>query len=858
MSALSAFVSVLLVVALGACGDDGAPPEDAGPGDGGGDASIVVEPPAPPTDPAPPARGCPAGFTATSDGVCDPWPDGPLDCEPHEIQVPGSATCERLGPACPAASEWATDLPSSGTIRFVRAGAAAGGDGSRDAPFSTIGEAASLAGAGDVIAVTAGTYDEAVSLRGGVTLHGACAESTVIAPSFGAVSTLTATGEGVVVKNLTLSGGGSGVALDRSTGARLENVLVLDNDDFAIRVLFGAALEADGLIVRGTRPATARGSFGRGLDVEGGSTATIDRALFEDNTDFSIFVAVDSELTLDRVTVRGTRPQESDGAHGRALNAIDGATATVTRSIFEDSAEIAVFFTGEGTTASLEDVVIRRTVPGEQRAGAETGTAFSVEQGAVVRARGLLIEQSASAGILVISNGDLTAEDVVVDRVASDGIGDLGLAVAVERASVLALSRAVLRDSRTVGVGVKGEGTRAVLEDVLVSGVDVRENDGELGMGIGVVDGAEAELRRVGVEDTALYGLFADAPGTAVMLEDVSVRRTGTRGGRGFGLLVRDAAAVTGARLSLTQMAEMGILAGLNGASVDLDDVEISEVTQRFVEEEGVHYGAGIQLEEGGALTIERVAIDEAAHHAVFSFGGIMELTDLRISSPTEDDSGQLGYGLTANDDAMVTLVDTITEGVFGAGISAFGTGRIVARGLEVRETQSNSARGTLGWGVAAVSGGYLELENARFYDNREASIMSQDEGSRVVARDIVIENTLPNACSEAGTCEGGAGFGASADGGAIELTDFVIRGNALGGVQILDGGSADLSRGVIANNPVGVNVQDDPSYDFQRLTDEVRFIDNDRNIDSTIVPLPDTSLENAGLPETPTEAPDF
>jgi hypothetical protein len=135
---------------------------------------------------------------------------------------------------------------------------------------------------------------------------------------------------------------------------------------------------------------------------------------------------------------------------------------------------------------------------------------------------------------------------------------------------------------------------------------------------------------------------------------------------------------------------------------------------------------------------------------------------------------------------------------------------------------------------------------------------MSQGAGSRVVARNVEIENTLPNACSEAGTCDGGAGFGASADGGSIELSDFSIRSNALAGVQITDGGSADLARGVIANNPIGVNVQDDPDYDFGRLTQDVRFVDNDRNIDSSVVPLPDTSLDGAGIPETPVESPDF
>ncbi|MBW2464076.1 MAG: DUF1565 domain-containing protein, partial [Deltaproteobacteria bacterium] len=197
---------------LVACGDDtSGPPWDAGVDDGaadGGDGGFVVAAPAAPTAPGPLTRPCPSGFTATSDGDCDPFPGGVLECGAGELQAPGEDACTRLGPACPAAGDWATDLPVVGTVRFVRAGATAGGDGSRGAPYPTIGEASRASGTGDVIAVAAGTYDEAVVLRAGVVLHGACTTGTVIAPTFGAAASLTATGLGAIARNVTLSGRG--------------------------------------------------------------------------------------------------------------------------------------------------------------------------------------------------------------------------------------------------------------------------------------------------------------------------------------------------------------------------------------------------------------------------------------------------------------------------------------------------------------------------------------------------------------------------------------------------------------------------------------------------------------------------
>ena len=45
-------------------------------------------------------------------------------------------------------------------------------------------------------------------------------------------------------------------------------------------------------------------------------------------------------------------------------------------------------------------------------------------------------------------------------------------------------------------------------------------------------------------------------------------------------------------------------------------------------------------------------------------------------------------------------------------------------------------------------------------------------------------------------------------------------------------------------------------AYDFARLTNNVRFVDNERNIDAEAIPLPDTSLSGAGIAATPEETP--
>ena len=41
-------------------------------------------------------------------------------------------------------------------------------------------------------------------------------------------------------------------------------------------------------------------------------------------------------------------------------------------------------------------------------------------------------------------------------------------------------------------------------------------------------------------------------------------------------------------------------------------------------------------------------------------------------------------------------------------------------------------------------------------------------------------------------------------------------------------------------------------------MSEGVRFVDNERNVDATILPLPDSTLETDGVEATPDEAPSF
>ncbi|MBW2463184.1 MAG: hypothetical protein JRH11_16150, partial [Deltaproteobacteria bacterium] len=602
----------------------------------------------------------------------------------------------------------------------------------------------------------------------------------------------------------------------------------------------------------------AGGPFGRGLDVEGSATAEIHRALLDDNTDFAIFGAADAELHFTDLVVRNTRAQESDGSHGRALSLSQGASATVSRAVFEDNLEIGVFVQGEGTEATLEDTVVRRVTPGLRFGGAETGIGVTIEVGAAVTARGLRVEDCHFGGVVAQGDGStFDGEDIVIDTIGPDGRGDLGIGLAVERGSTMRLARAVVRDTHTLGISVKDPGAHLVAEDVAIHGVTARVLDGELGAGLGMIRGARAEVTRIHIEGTSSDGLFASDVDTHLTLTDATIIRGDVSDTRGFGFLVRDGAVVDGTRIEILDMDEIGLLIGLGGAQVDLSDLVVRRVRERMIEEPGVYYAAGIQVETDATATLTRVLVDEVAHRGIASFGGTVNVIDGEVRDMVEDTPGELGYGIEAGPGAEMNLERVTVHEARAVGVVAFHEAHIVANGLVVTATRSSTVDGSRGRGIVAQGGGFIELTGVRIEGDREVGLLASGPDSRIDARDIVIRNILKNICGEEGSCSAGGGFGASAVGGTLALTGFLVEGGALGGLQITGGASVDLANGAIVNHPIGINIQDAPDYDFARLMNDVRFIDNQRNIDAAFIPLPDSDLGGLGLPATPAETPE-
>ena len=129
--------------------------------------------------------------------------------------------------------------------------------------------------------------------------------------------------------------------------------------------------------------------------------------------------------------------------------------------------------------------------------------------------------------------------------------------------------------------------------------------------------------------------------------------------------------------------------------------------------------------------------------------------------------------------------------------------------------------------------------------DHEGAGITTFESGTELSLEDVRIETTGKVRCEQ--PCPGvdRAGLGISAsDGSHVSVLRGVVSDSALVGLQVATGGTMDADLVTVARNPIGANVQT-AGFDVERISRRVRYIDNDQNLDSAqlVVPQSDNPL---------------
>jgi hypothetical protein len=415
------------------------------------------------------------------------------------------------------------------------------------------------------------------------------------------------------------------------------------------------------------------------------------------------------------------------------------------------------------------------------------------------------------------------------------------------------LHRAAFERNRDVGLFATGGGTSVLLEDVVVRETLPRLRDGTRGLGVQAQDGAMVDIRRSAVERNGQVGMAATGAGTVLLVSDVVVRDTqglGT-GANGRGLELQDGARVEVRRTLLHGNREFAVFAAEAGTSVLLEDVLIRDTAAQPSDGE---FGRGVSAQSGAEVRVRRAVLvrNVDAALAVFGAGSSLRVEDAVVldtqSAPTD---GLFGAGVLALDGGRFELQRGLFRGNHHVALFAADPGTVlVAEDLQIVDTQGRAVDGQAGHGLELQLGAQAELRRATFERNREASLMVIHPGTTLAAEDLAVRDTLEADCP---TCPGRGGIGVGLYGGGTgTLARFAVGRSALCGLQLAtaadpltglpypDSGTIDLQEGEVAENPIGVNLQA-PDFDVARLTDRVLYRDNDRNLDTDTLPVPDT-----------------
>lgn len=820
----------------------------------------TATPPAPPTPPAEVAPIDPAAPPVALDcapwdrvtrgdaAVCAPWAGASVvpDCAAGER--PSPAGCLAVGAPCPPASElWRADLPATGVL-YVRPGAA-GGDGTRAAPFGTVAEAAAAAPPGAVIALAAGRFEEQVDLPSGVELRGRCARDTVIAPRAGIA---VASPAGGALRDLTIESSDAAVAVSSGT-LRGSGLRVAHAGSTAIDVSGDGRIELGDAVIEapasppGAEVVRARGSaelalssalvrYAEGAGVgsrDGAAVELVDVVLVGSRERTAAVTA--ARLSGLTSTLRRVAATELTIAEGGAVEA--DHLALVERGSLRVAAGARMRVRGLFARGGDVFVTERSHLDVRDGLGWDEGTAglaFAIQDASSVHLERLHLEVLTRGISLRESSAEL--RDLTILRAAW-----VGGAVMTARASQIGVERARLdmgADWSGSPIVDLGEGSRLTGRDLAIHG------DG-FHTGVEVADGS-VEVERLHVAATCPFGLLVERssvtvsdatftdlsdeiPYTTLLTEEVVV-----------GIYARGASQVDVRRARVTDSAGTAFGASGAGTRLSLEDVHVERLRGRS--DLAGSRGYAVLARSGALVEARRV---EALHARSAAFrvappGATLLLADALVDGVDPDEDGVGGRALDVGRGGRVEVDRLEARGAIDVAVLVAGTGATATlRDLRVADVRGRAVDGTLGHGIAVAGAARVTVERALVEGARELGVAVFDPFSRVEATDLSIATTRPRACAET-TCRssgGGIGLGVY-DEAEAALTRFSVRDGALAGIQLARRGAVDLSLGEVRGHPVGVNLQVE-GYDLARLTDRVRYLENALTFDADSLPVP-------------------
>ncbi len=506
-------------------------------------------------------------------------------------------------------------------------------------------------------------------------------------------------------------------------------------------------------------------------------------------------------------------------------------------------------------TIGGRDIVVRNLQLGGQRSGVwiQGGTSYSAHLESV------LVDEARVIGVFV-SEGELSGRDIVI-RGTRSRESDLlwGRGLQAEFGGRVVIERAVIENNRDSGVYTTNAGSHLSLSDAVVRDTLSQEDISWFGVGFDVDNGGEGELSRVVLDSNRSVGVLVIEEGSRLRASDVIVRDTLSReedGLRGSGMVVQEGGQVEANRMVLEGNRMAGVFALSPDTTLTMNDVVIRDNLSQEVEP---RIGRGLQIQEEAHVEIVRAVFDRNRGTSIMveHTGTVADLRDVLVrDTRSTEETNVHGRGLVVFDGARLTMERAaFVENRTIALIADAPHTVLEVTDIVVRDTRSQESDGFFGRGIGVQDGALLEVNRALIEKNRDVGLFAAGTNSLARIKSVVIRETLARECSTGDCGAYTAGDGLNSLGGArLEAFSFLVTGNHRCGLQLAhggyydeydifhradEGGTMDLHDGVVSYNRIGANVQTG-GFDIERLMDRVIYIDNDRNLDMSDLPVPD------------------
>jgi hypothetical protein len=482
----------------------------------------------------------------------------------------------------------------------------------------------------------------------------------------------------------------------------------------------------------------------------------------------------------------------------------------------------ATVWLGEGSL--IRDLTIRGNRPG-LRVEAVEGSAANVR----VEASGV--------GVAVIESGSLIADGLSVVGTT----GEPGAGIFLLREGRVSIDRGWFDDNGSFGIAV-GLDSSAEMRRTLVQRTRPSPA-GALGMGVaanerGTVVFEESEARENRTSGLVVQDNSVGEVRTSVLRNNLSQSFDGLLG---TGLIVQTRSQIRIERSLVARNKGAGMMVSGLGTHLDASDVVLFDTLGHDGEE---RIGIGAIFADGATAELDRVLVSGAAGLGISISGADTDVTlsDLVIRhiEPRVTDMAA-GRGVDIEREARASLTRALIEDVYGSAILVVDVGtEATITDLTARALRSDARTRSSGRGLTLQFGGSVDVSRMMILNARDVGVLAYGETVSLRGSDISIDETLARECAVDTCAESRSGIGITASElSLVEVERFRVADSALAGFQIARGARLVARDGLVARNPVGVNAQDD-RFDPSDVSDNVLFLDNGINLDSTALPIPE------------------